>query len=283
MMRAYVSVATRIIVLPSVFVLILGVVAGLSAAPVAARPQGVDMSATIDDHDIAEATAAKPLRLQPNSTIRVAIALTNNTDAVVRIRRVDLAGQVLGLSFFAYSTAVELSIAPGKSDALKYRLDLTGLDGQATGLIGADLAVIGEDGARIASIPLDTDVRGSLRSVYGLFGIALAVLTMLAIVDAVLAIARHRLSPNRWQRGVRLLAPGVGIGLVFGFTASVVRWWVPDTGLWLAVAGVAGAVGFLLGYCSPTPEFGPNEDLAPAPELEELADVDTVRLRENGQ
>ncbi|MFX0573622.1 hypothetical protein [Nocardia nepalensis] len=275
MIRARVSAATRIIVLPSVFALLLGMLAALFAAQAAARPRGVDMSATIDDHDIAETSDAKPLRLHPNSAVSMAIALTNNTDAAVHIRRVDLAGHVLGLNFFSYSTAVELSIAPGKSDALKYRLDLTGLDGQATGLIGADLAVIGDDGRRVASIPLDTDVRGSLRSVYGLFGIALAVLTMLAIADSALAIARHRLSTNRWQRGLRLLAPGVGIGLVFGFTASVARWWVPDTGLWLTVAAVAAAVGFLLGYCSPTPEVGTDEDLAPTTQLDE---VDTVRF-----
>ncbi|WP_085998500.1 hypothetical protein [Nocardia vinacea] len=272
MMRARISAATRIILLPSVFALVL---VGLFAAPVAAKPQGVDMSATIDDHDIADTSATEPLRLQPNSTIRVAIALTNNSDGALHIRRVDLAGHVLGLTFFSYSTAVELIIAPGRAEALKYRLDLTGLEGQATGLIVADLAVIGEDGAPIASIPLDTDVRGSLYSVYGLFGIALAVLTALAIADAALAIARHRLSTNRWQRGLRLLAPGIGIGLIFGFTASVLRWWVPDTGLWLAVAGVAASVGFLLGYCSPTPEV---EDLAPTEEFDETADVETVRL-----
>ncbi|WP_433726354.1 hypothetical protein ACQP0C_32905 [Nocardia sp. CA-129566] len=282
-MRSRASAATRIVLLPSVFTLISVMLAGLFAAPVVGRPQGVDMSATIDDHDIADTTAAEPLRLQPNSTIRVAIALTNNTPAAVRIRRVDLAGHVLGLSFFSYSTAVELSIAPGKSDALRYRLDLTGLDGQATGLIVADLAVIGADGARIASIPLDTDVRGSLWSVYGLFGIALAVLTMLAIADAALAIARHRLSTNRWQRGLRLLAPGGGIGLVFGFTASVARWWVPDTGLWLAVAAVAAVVGYLLGYCSPTPEVAPEEYFASTGELDEIDGMNTVRFRADGQ
>ncbi|MEV4233720.1 MULTISPECIES: hypothetical protein [unclassified Nocardia] len=272
MMRVRVSAATRIILLPSVFALVL---VGLSVAPAAAEPQGVDMSATIDDRDIAETSATEPLRLQPNSIIRVAIALTNNSDGALHIRQVDLAGHVLGLTFFSYSTAVELTIAPGKSEALKYRLDLTGLEGQATGLIVADLAVIGEDGAQVASIPMDTDVRGSLYSVYGLFGIALAVLTMLAIADATLAIARHRLSTNRWQRGLRLLAPGIGIGLIFGFTASALRWWVPDTGLWLTVAGVAASVGFLLGYCSPTPEVG---DLPPTEEVDEVADVETVRF-----
>ncbi|WP_338773118.1 hypothetical protein V7968_16660 [Nocardia vulneris] len=224
------------------------------AAPAAARPDGVDMSANFDGRDIADTSVDDPLRLEPGSTVRVAIELSNKTGAPVEIRHVDLAGQVLGLSFFSYSTAVELTIPPGGAESLRYRLELRGLEGQAVGFLGGELAVHGADSAKVAAIPLITDVRGSLWSVYGLFGIALAILTALAIADAALAVARHRLSVNRWQRGLRLLAPGLGIGLVFAFTASVARWWVPDTSLWLAFAGVTAAVAFLLGYASPTPE-----------------------------
>ncbi|MFI6046578.1 hypothetical protein ACIA8C_33510 [Nocardia sp. NPDC051321] len=230
-----------------------------TAAQAGARPDGVDMSANIDEHDIAGTSVEKPLRLEPDSTIRVAIELTNNTSDPLEIRHVDLAGHVLGLSFYSYSTAVELTVAPGKSESLRYRLELRGLSGQAVGLIGGELAVYDGSGAAVAAIPVITDVRGSLWSVYGLFGIALAVLTALGIADAALTIARHRLSANRWRRGLRVLAPGLGIGLVFAFTASVARWWVPDTGLWLAFAGVSATVAFLLGYASPTPE--PDEEL----------------------
>ncbi|TQM32488.1 hypothetical protein [Nocardia bhagyanarayanae] len=220
---------------------------------------GVEMTATIDDRDIGGASGREPIQLTPDSTARIAITLTNNNSEQIEVRRVGLTGHVLGLNFFSYSTAVGLEVAPGKTETLSYALDLAGLDGQATGLISGRLTVSGADGEELASVATVTDVRGSMRSVYGLFGIALAVLTALAAVDAALGIARHRLSANRWQRGVRLLAPGVGVGLIFGFTASVLRWWVPATGLWLAVAGGAAAVGFLLGYLSPTPATGSEE------------------------
>ncbi|MBF6126825.1 hypothetical protein [Nocardia brasiliensis] len=250
------------------------------AAPATARPDGVDMSANFDGRDIADTSVDDPLRLEPGSTVRVAIELSNKTGAPVEIRHVDLAGQVLGLSFFSYSTAVELTIPPGGAESLRYRLELRGLAGQAVGFLGGELAVYGADSAKVAAIPLITDVRGSLWSVYGLFGIALAILTALAIADAALAVARHRLSANRWQRGVRLLAPGLGIGLVFAFTASVARWWVPDTSLWLAFAGVTAAVAFLLGYASPTPEPEEAADDEPdeTTEGDEFAEADTQRF-----
>lgn len=248
------------------------------AAAATARPDGVDMSANFDGHDIADTSVEEPLRLEPDSTVRVAIELSNKTGSPVEIRHVDLAGQVLGLTFFSYSTAVELTIPPGGSESLRYRLELRGLQGQAVGFLGGELAVYGADNARVAAIPLITDVRGSLWSVYGLFGVALAILTALALADAALAVARHRLSVNRWQRGLRLLAPGLGIGLVFAFTASVARWWVPDTGLWLAFAGVTAAVSFLLGYAAPTPE----PDAEAVDEPDESAELDIKRLPSDG-
>ncbi|MFB8277028.1 hypothetical protein [Nocardia colli] len=264
----------------AVWPVLLLIVLAWPAAQADARPDQVDMSANFDGHDIAGTTADKPLRLEPDSTVRVAIELTNNTSEPLEIRHVDLAGRVLGLSFFSYSTAVELTIAPGKSDSLRYRLELRGLDGQATGFIGGELAVYGAGDTAVAKIPVITDVRGSLWSVYGLFGIALAVLTALGFADAAVAIARHRLSANRWQRGVRLLAPGLGIGLVFAFTASVARWWVPDTGLWLAFAGVTAAVAFLLGYASPTPE--PDEDDELDDDADEVDEDTTYRFPAEG-
>ena len=80
-------------------------------------------------------------------------------------------------------------------------------------------------------------------------------------------VARHKDSQNRWRRGLRMLTPGIGIGLVLAFTASVARWWVPSTHVWLLTAGITAATFFVLGYFSPTPdeddddvEAGPDED-----------------------
>ncbi|WP_306361263.1 hypothetical protein [Nocardia sp. CC227C] len=236
----------------------------LGGGGLASAADGVTATATLDGRALDGANASDPVRFDPSRPARIVVELTNGTGEPVTVRRVDLAGHVLGLNFFSYSTTVEMTVAAGATETLTYRLDPAGLDGQATGLIGTTLTVIGGDGEPVATVGTVVDVRGSLLSVYGLFGIILAVLTVLAIADAALTVARHRLSANRWQRGLRLLAPGVGIGLMIGFTASVARWWVPATPLWLALGGVTATVFFLTGYFSPTPEQPDDLDLDPA-------------------
>ncbi|MGV9412009.1 hypothetical protein ACWDOP_19020 [Nocardia sp. NPDC003693] len=264
---------TRLRLAPLAIVLLC--LAACFAITPATAAEPVRVTATVDGRDIAGAGARDPVRLEPATVALVTVELENRSADPVTVRRVDLTGHVLGLNFFSYSTSVELTVAAGATGKLTYRLDPAGLDGQATGLIGSDLTVIGADGEPVGAVPTVIDVRGSLASVYGLFGIIMAVLTLLAIADAALSVARHRLAANRWQRGLRVLAPGIGIGLMIGFTASVARWWVPATSLWLALAGVTATVFFLAGYFSPTPTrpdyLGLDpEDLAAARELDAM-------------
>ncbi|MFE3057221.1 hypothetical protein [Nocardia sp. NPDC059239] len=260
-------------VLGALLMVALVVVAVVFVAGPARAATGVSATATLDGRAIAGADAGNPVRLDPKRVAQVVVEVTNGTANPVSVRRVDLAGHVLGLNFYSYSTTVELTVAAGKTEKLTYRLDPAGLDGQATGLIGSDLTLIGADGKPLTAVHTVVDVRGSLASVYGLFGIIIAVLTALAIADAALTVARHRLSANRWQRGLRLLAPALGIGLMIGFTGSVARWWVPGTALWLALAGATAALFFVAGYLSPTPRQSDDlgldpEDLAAAKELD---------------
>jgi hypothetical protein len=203
----------------------------------------------------------------------MAVLVTNRTSTPVVVQDIELGGRVLGLSFFSYATTVNHTIAAGATDTLRYRLNMTGLSDQATGLIEGRLTLIDPAGEAVADIPTVTDVRGSLISVYGLFGIALVVLTALAIVDAALALVRRRLSPNRWKRGLRLLVPGIGLAMVLAFSASVARLWVPETSRWLVIAAISGAVFFAAGYLSPTPEHDDDRDVADTPDPDHPDDV----------
>lgn len=271
------SIAVLAVLLAAVFI---------SPASAAAESGTVTMSATVNGTDVGAASRGEPLLLVPGESVEVVVEVTNHGATAVELRRVELSGRVLGLTFFNYATAVQLTVPAGATDTLRYRLDLLGLDGQATGLIAGELTVADAAGETVASTATVTDVRGSLLSVYGLFGIALVVLTALALLDAALALAKHRLSENRWKRGLRLLAPGVGIGLVIAFTASVARLWVPDTGLWLVVAGLTAAVFFALGYFSPTPDHEADDDLdddLDEDDFDAAPPADTVRTDEYGR
>ena len=247
----------------------------LSGPAAVAEPDSVTASASIDGHDVGAAATGDPLPVYPNKNVDFALTVTNHGQNPVQITDVQFIGRVLGLTFFKYATTVDINLAPGATGTVNYRLDMTDLKRQATGLLASELVVRDQAGNSVAVVPAVADVRGSLLSVYGVFGVALLVLTTLALIDAALALARHKGSANRWWRGLRLLTPGIGIGLVLAFTASVARWWAPRTEVWLLAAGVTAAVFFVLGYFSPTPEpsdVDDDIDLGETDELEVEAD-----------
>ena len=237
------------------------VAAVLVCAPTAdAVEEPITATVTVDGRDVSIAATAEPIPLYPDRSIDVELDVANRGQSSIEIGSVQLVGRVLGLTFFNYSTGVELTVAPGATERLQYELDLTELKSQATGLMDTKVVVRSSDRDVVAVVDMVADVRGSLLSVYGVLGLALLVLTTLAIIDAAIAIARHKTSMNRWRRGLRLLSPGIGVGLVLAFTASVARWWVPRTATWLLVAGVTAAVFFALGYLSPTGDDSEDDD-----------------------
>lgn len=234
--------------------LTIALVAGLLGSAVASAARGdVTVTATFNGKDIASASTAAPLRLEPGTLATVVLDVTNAGAEPVVVKRVELAGDLLGLNFYRYVASTELTVEPGATGTLSYQVDLTDLDRLATGLIRGDLKVSDDQGRVITTIPTVTDVQGSLWSVTGLFGVALIALTALAFVRVAAAVARHQLPANRAQRGLRFLLPGVGLLLVLGFTASVLRLWIPSAGVWFAAAGISAAVFFALGYFSPMP------------------------------
>ncbi|MBV8929300.1 MAG: hypothetical protein JO152_09270 [Mycobacteriaceae bacterium] len=265
MVRSTLSSITAIVLIAAATV--------LSGSAGAAPPQSITASATIDGHDVGAAATGAPLALYPDRSVEAAVDLTNHGQNSVEISEVQLVGRVLGLTFFSYATTIDVTLAPGASTTVRYVLDLADLKRQATGLLGGELIIRDRNHTAVAVVPTVTDVRGSLLSVYGVFGLALLVLTMLALGDAAFAFARHKASANRWRRGLRLMTPGIGIGLVLAFTTSVARWWVPRTSLWLLIAAVTAAVFFALGYFSPTPEPSPTDDETEVLDSDEIDDA----------
>ena len=172
--------------------------AGMSTA---AAQSGVSASATINGHNVNGSNASDPVQLRPGKPADVAIELTNDGSTPVQVTEVELAGRVLGLSFFTYATTVDFAVQPGSRETLRYQLNLTGLRGQATGLMGGQLILRGAYGETVATMPVVTDVRGSLLSVYGVFGVALVVLPYLRSSTPQLALRGTAFRPTACGAG----------------------------------------------------------------------------------
>jgi hypothetical protein len=243
--------------------------AALVAAPPADAESPVVVTATIDGVSTSESSPTHPVMLRPDQSANIDIEIINHGSNAVTLRAVRLTGVVTGLTFFAYQTSINLDVAAGQKTHLRYSLDLDGLDGQATGLIPARISVVDADHHVVGAQAFVSDVRGSIVSVYGLFGLALLALTGLAIAGVLWAVATHRMPHNRWRRGVRLLTVGLGLGLVMVFTLSAFRIWVPTADRWVVTVLGFAIVFFVIGYLTPTPSGDDDEELD---ESEFLAD-----------
>ena len=229
--------------------------------PAPAFAADVDITVTIDGRRLSEATETKPIRLAPKRDSVLAVDVVNRGGETIKVKTVRLEGRVVGLSFFAYDTNVGLTVPPGGTGSRRFSLDLGGLAGQATGLVPGAVKLLDADRNEVASEEGVVDVRGSLKSVYGLFGLGIAILTALSFSACMIGLARHRLHPNRWRRAMRFLTPGLGLGLLINFTLSATRVFVPGLGRWLTIVVVSSAVFFVLGYLTPAPDLRTLEDL----------------------
>lgn len=247
----------------------------VSPARAAEPPTELDWSASIDGRNVTTIERDDPLDLSPDSPAVVTVTVINTGQAPLEVRSVRLEGRVMGMVFFVYSTRVDIQLQPGGRDERQYTLIFEDLDGAATGLIPASLILRDPDGTALAAEDFPVNVRGRLRSVFGTFGLAVAAITVVLVVGALRRLASGRLPLNRWRRATTLAAPGLGIGMTLTFTLSALRVLVPAPGAWVSLVAVGGALGFLAGYLSPTPEQPAAGEEAAATEEAEPAEAGT--------
>lgn len=226
----------------------------VATCPPGLAAEGVALTARIDGRGVGEATESRPVRLSPTRPADVALQVTNGGSAPIVVRTVRLEGTVMGLAFFAYETTTELVVEPGAREDLAYSLDLGDLRGQATGLVVGSVTLLDEKREALASQRTVYDVRGSLRSVYGVFGLVVTGLTVVSFAAALIALARHRLPENRFRRALRFVTPGLGLGLTLVFALSATRVFVPRPGRWIPILLICAVAGFATGYLTPSPE-----------------------------
>lgn len=225
----------------------------LPVLPASAASGDLDVQTTLGGASLKAAGANSPIALRPTDSTVVTVRVTNKGSSPVEVRSVRLNARVLGLAFFSYTTRVDLTVAPGATGTRTFALDLGDLDGQATGLLPAELALLAPDRSVLASEHGTVDVKGKLLSVYGVFGLAVAAITALLVLTLVLRLVRRTLPDNRWARALRFAVPGLGLGLTVTFTLGVLRVVVPSLGTSIAFLVGGLVVGFVLGYLTPAP------------------------------
>jgi hypothetical protein len=244
---------------------------------------GVTFTAAVNGQSAVTSSDAHPAQLYPSRFAEVRITVSNHTSSTVHISSVRLEGQVLALPLFSYDTAVDLAVPAGHTNSLTFPVSMSGVGSQATGLVVATLTLLGPNGSVVASQSLVTNVHGSLHSLYGLFGLAVLVLTASSLGLALLAMARHTLSQNRWLRATRFLIPGFGIGLVLTFTLAAFNVFTAGPGHWLPLLIVTSVGGFAVGYLTPAPNEEEFDDYDDDVLLAQIVVVDDDPLEsENG-
>ncbi|MFD5825718.1 hypothetical protein [Lentzea sp. NPDC060358] len=235
-------------------------------APPTAAAQGgsVLLEADVDGRPVGVGN----LVLRPADTAKVSITVRNGTDTVQRVKTVRISGSALALTFFAYDTTVPFDVPPRSAETRSFPLDPSDLGSQATGLLPTTIEVIDVQRETIASVETTGDVKGSLWSVYGAFGLGVLVLTALSWAGALIALARRRLPANRWQRAMRFLPAGIGTGLVAVISLSVLRLVAPSPAAEIPFIAGAAAAAFALGYLTPHQEERRRSSV----------DADTVRF-----
>ena len=115
--------------------------------------------------------------LDPAQAAKVEVTVRNDTNTLQRVKTVRISGTALALTFFAYDTTVPFDVPAKSTETRSFPLEPTDLGSQAIGLLPVTVEVIDVNGTCIASVETTGDIKGSLWSVYGAFGLGVLVLT----------------------------------------------------------------------------------------------------------
>jgi hypothetical protein len=229
---------------------VAALVVSISTAP-AESQAALRFTATIDGRDVGSIDANRPLELSADQLLDVTIAITNDGEREARVRSVRLESRVVGLTFFAYETRLDLTVARGTTEQRRFPIETLDLADQATGLLPARMTLLDPDRDVIASRRFAAEVDGSLWSVYGVFALLVLAITGVLLAAIIVRLAAHLLPANRWRRGVRFGTAGVGIGLTLTFSLSGLRLLLPEASRWLPLVLISAGVMFAIGYLTP--------------------------------
>ena len=230
----------------------------------------VDVDASIDGVSLDAADASNPLPLSTEES-ELVLTMTNTSDSPQSIRYLRLEGEMVGLTFLTYTTRVGVELAPGEERTVTVPLDFFDIDSQAHGFLRSKLALYapGDDRELLGTDEFAVDVRGSVTSTMALFAALLLVATAASLFVNLKGLAQRTLPRNRFRRGLRFAASGLGIGLLLTVAFSVLRIFPLPSLAWWPLLLIPTAAAFAAGYAAP----GADDDIDEE-ELEDLRELD---------
>lgn len=210
-----------------------------------------------------------PVKVVATEPTRIKMVATNRGGEPQEITGLRFEGKVVGVPVFRCDVLAPAIVPPGETVERTFEIEAACLRDQATGLVPASLTVHGPGREPIARWAIVLDIKGSLKTIYGLTGLFVVMITVLALGGLLAALLRQRLPRNRFSRALRFTTVGIGIGFSLVFVLASTAVMVPDAENWIPVVVVPAVVFTIGGYLSPSPQREPRI----APETAEATQV----------
>ncbi|MEL7155880.1 MAG: hypothetical protein AAFN30_04695 [Actinomycetota bacterium] len=211
----------------------------------------LEFDAVLTGRNVADATAFDPVPLHHEEITELELDIVNVSNQPVTIAHVRLEGQMLDFIFLSYDTGINETLQPGERRRIAFALDFFDLEGQAHGLLRANLRLFGPEREPLAQTPFVVDGRGSPLATMAVFNLVLAVLAGLSLSWNLVRLAQRRLPAHRFARGLRFVHSGAALGLAASAAASTLRIWPLTTVTWVLITVLSALVAFAAGYASP--------------------------------
>lgn len=225
----------------------------VAVAPPVGAAQTLDVEASIDGRDLAEATSDDPVAIDPNREIPLSVTIRNAGNQTESIRFVRLEGEALGLTFLTYDLGIRTQLRPGEATTVEAALDFFDLEDQATGYLGASLRVYDDDRRLLGEQRFVMDIEGKVTSTLGLFAVAVLGIAGFSVTTLVLNTLRRRLPANRFVRGLQFGVAGGAIGVTLALGVSILRISFADVEQWVPLVFLPTVIAFAVGYVAPGP------------------------------
>ncbi len=216
----------------------------------------LSVDASINGQSLAEADSGAPVVVEPIGQTDIVVRATNDSDQVVEVGRVRIAGRVLGLSVVGLDVSYDPTrIRPGQTvDLVVDGQDVfVSAEHQASGLLVGRLEVLSTEREVLGSQDFVLRVAGSPVSVLSVFTLVVAGLTVAGLIATLVAVSRRRLAPSRWRRAVRFGLIGLGAATALVMSLSLLGILAPTLGVAIPLVLIAVVLGGLVGWISPGP------------------------------